>query len=114
MPPGDRIEDSQADDLAKWVSNGAVWPAQSDTKVPVVAGTGYQITPQQRSFWSFQPIRQNTAPKARLASWSHNPIDAFILAKLDEKGLVPSPRASKLALIRRATFDLTGLPPSPA
>ena len=75
---------------------------------------GYQITPQQRVFWSFQPVRKLTPPPARLPEWGRNAIDAFILAKLDEKRLRPSPRAAKLTLIRRATYDLTGLPPSPS
>jgi hypothetical protein len=75
--------------------------------------TGYQITPAQKAFWSYQPIKNPTVPKARLKNWQMNAIDAFILAKLDEKKLVPVAKASKLQLIRRATFDLTGLPPTP-
>jgi Protein of unknown function (DUF1553)/Protein of unknown function (DUF1549)/Planctomycete cytochrome C len=111
MPPGDRLEDTEVADLSKWVSAGAVWP-QSAAPTPA-AGPDYQITPQQRAFWSFQPIKNPVPPQARLDAWKRNAIDAFILAKLDEKKLTPSPRASKLALIRRATFDLIGLPPSP-
>jgi hypothetical protein len=111
MPPGDKLEDTEIADLAKWVSEGAVWP-QSSTPV-ATAGPGYQITPQQQGFWSFQPVKDPRPPKARVPAWSRDSIDVFILAKLDEKKLVPSPRASKLTLIRRATYDLTGLPPTP-
>src|SRR5216684_791159 len=111
MPPGDKLEDTEIADLAKWVNDGAVWP-QSAAPAPS-AGPGYRITAQQRAFWSFQPIKNPTPPPARLEAWKRNAIDAFILAKLDEKKLAPSPRASKLVLIRRATFDLIGLPPSP-
>jgi hypothetical protein len=111
MPPGDKLEEADVADLSKWVSGGAVWP-QSSTPV-ATSGPGYQITPQQRAFWSFQPIKNPAPPAARLEPWKRNGIDAFILSKLDEKKLTPSPRASKLALIRRATFDLIGLPPTP-
>jgi len=111
MPPGEKLEDAELADLTQWVRTGAVWPASSG---PVVStGTGYQISPQQRAFWSFQPIANTPAPKARIASWQSNPIDAFILAKLDEKKLTPAPTTSKQVLIRRATLDLTGLPPTP-
>ena len=111
MPPGDKLEESEVADLVKWVGNGAVW---SGSAAPAVAtGAGYQITPQQRAFWSFQPITNPAPPRARLAAWQRNAIDAFVLARLDEKKLVPSARASKLTLIRRATFDLIGLPPTP-
>jgi cytochrome c553 len=115
MPPGDKLEDSEVADMAKWVSTGAVWPdsVTSPSAPSGPAGGGYQITAQQRAFWSFQPVRKPSAPAARLPEWSRNPIDAFILAKLDEKRLRPSPRASKIVMIRRATYDLTGLPPTP-
>ena len=79
----------------------------------MATGSGYQITPQQRAFWSFEPIKNPVPPSARLAAWQRNAIDAFVLARLDEKKLVPSAHASKLTLIRRATFDLIGLPPTP-
>ena len=111
MPPSDKLEDTEIADLKTWVRTGAAWPESS---APVSPSSQYQITPQQRAFWSFQPIRNPTPPAARLAAWRKNPIDAFILAKLDEKKLAPTQPASKLALIRRATLDLTGLLPTPA
>jgi hypothetical protein len=115
MPPGDKLEDAELADLSKWVSAGAVWPDSGAAAGPSgTAPVGYQITPQQRAFWSFQPVRKATPPAARLPQWGRNAIDAFILAKLDEKRLQPSSRATRLTLIRRATYDLTGLPPTPA
>src|SRR4051812_31230885 len=93
MPPGDKLEETDVADLSKWVSGGAVWPQSS---APVaVTGPGYQITPAQRAFWSFQSIKNLPPPPARLEAWQRNGIDAFILAKLDDKKLTPSPRASK-------------------
>jgi hypothetical protein len=115
MPPGDKLEDAEVSDLARWVSAGAVWPDSAGSAAPPGPSTaGYQITPQQRAFWSFKPVRRLSPPSARLPEWGRNAIDEFILAKLDEKRLRPSPRATRLTLIRRATYDLTGLPPTPA
>jgi hypothetical protein len=72
------------------------------------------ITDTDRAFWSFQPVKQVTPPKAAEDSWRRNPIDAFILSSLRERGLAPSQEAERVTLIRRATFDLHGLPPAPA
>jgi len=65
-----------------------------------------------RRFWSFQPVRPQTPPAVKNQTWVRNPIDPFVLAKLESAGLNPAPEADKLTLLRRATFDLTGLPPT--
>jgi hypothetical protein len=71
------------------------------------------FTQRQRDFWSFQKVKTETPPAVKDESWVANPIDRFILAKLESKGLRPSPPADKVTLLRRASFDLTGLPPTP-
>jgi hypothetical protein len=71
------------------------------------------ITAADRAFWSFQPIQHPAEPAVRDNGWCRNAIDHFILAKLEAEGLTPAPEADRQTLIRRATFDLTGLPPSP-
>jgi len=71
------------------------------------------FTSRQRDFWSFQKIKPQVPPAVKDASWSRTPIDRFVLAKLESKGLHPSPPADKVTLLRRATFDLIGLPPTP-
>src|ERR671913_509143 len=84
---------------------------------PPPAGVGSTLTgltDLARSHWAFKPAKQPAVPAPSDAAWVKTPVDAFILAKLDEKGLKPSPQASKEALIRRATYDLIGLPPTPA
>ena len=68
------------------------------------------FTARQREFWSFQKVKAQTAPAVHDAAWARNEIDRFVLAKLESKGLRPSPPADKITLLRRATFDVTGLP----
>jgi hypothetical protein len=72
------------------------------------------ITAADRAFWSFQQVKQVAVPKAAEDGWCRNPIDALIVLSLREHGLVPSKQADRVTLIRRATFDLHGLPPTPA
>ena len=69
---------------------------------------------EERAHWSFQPVHRSPVPRVRPASRVRTPIDAFVLAKLEERGLGFSPPADRRELIRRVTFDLLGLPPSPA
>ncbi len=110
MPPADKLDAAELSDLWKWVEDGAVWPKADVSHADASTSNRYQITAAQRAFWSFQPVKDPAVPKG----WRGSAVDAFILAKLAEKKLTPSPRASKLTLIRRATYDLTGLPPVPA
>ncbi len=71
------------------------------------------FTLAQRRYWAFQRVRRPVLPRVRNTRWARNPVDAFVLAKLEAKGLRPSPTADKITLLRRATFDLTGLPSTP-
>src|ERR1700750_928041 len=68
--------------------------------------------PAQKSFWSLQPVTNPSVPPVRARAWVKNPIDAFVLAKLEEKGLQPNRPAARLTLLRRVSIDLTGLPPA--
>src|ERR1041385_7382269 len=81
-------------------------PGSSFAQRGMLSGSGPE-------WWSLQPIKRPTAPNVRYTTWVRNPIDAFVLAKLEAKGLHPAPPADRATLIRRATFDLTGLPPTP-
>jgi mono/diheme cytochrome c family protein len=113
MPPKGKLTDQEIDDFSSWVKSGAVWPeaaaASAAPESPV-----YTITQQQRDFWAFRPVQKPAIPQVRDQAWPKNSIDRFILAKLEEKGLRPVKPAGKQALLRRATFDLIGLPPTPA
>src|SRR5262249_6373367 len=71
------------------------------------------ITPDDRGHWAFQPLRVPSVPQVKRTTWTRNPIDRFVLAKLEEQGWSPAKPAESEALVRRLFLDLTGLPPSP-
>ena len=120
MPPRDRlvevsvkpIEPAEIDVLAKWIATGAAEIALP----PDVATTTPDplVTDQDREFWAFRPPQASKVPIVRHAARIRNPIDTFILQKLEAVGLSLAPEADCLTLLRRAAFDLTGLPPEPA
>ena len=106
MPKGGaKLKDNEIADLAQWIKDGAYWPAT------VAVKNDYRIKPEHQSFWSFQPVRHSAAPVVKGAT--NNAIDAFLLAKLEANNLTFNPPADKRTLLRRVTFDLTGLPPTP-
>lgn len=113
MPPSGRLTADQIAVLTLWVKQGAVWPQDHATTPALPAKVPFDIKARARH-WSFQPIKAGKPPKVRNASWPQTPIDNFILAKLEANGLSPAPPADRRTLIRRVTFDLIGLPPTPA
>jgi cytochrome c553 len=120
MPPRKRLVEAmvkpvEADEVAKlarWIELGAPETAEE----PDVAGTAADplVRPEDRDFWSFRQPQSATPPQVAHGDRVRNPIDAFVLRTLEEQGLSLSPEADRLTLLRRATFDLTGLPPEPA
>ncbi len=106
MPPGGKLKPEEIADIESWINNGAPWP-EGKAKPP--APPQYVITPAQRAFWAFQPVRTPAIPKGTAKS----PIDRFVLTALDRQNLKPVRPAARNDLIRRATFGLTGLPPTP-
>jgi mono/diheme cytochrome c family protein len=111
MPMGGKLKDQEIEDLAAWVKAGANWPVSATPVVSPKTGE-YVITPEQRAFWSFQPLKTTPAPTPKDANWAKTNIDRFVIAKLEQEGLKPVAAADKRTLIRRATLDLTGLPPT--
>ena len=112
MPPTGRLKEEEIAAFRDWVRMGAPWPADKAPMAKAPAARPLSDLNEQRKFWSFQPVRKVPPPAVRNPDWAKNPIDAFILARLEEKNLKPAPPADKVTLLRRATFDLTGLPPS--
>jgi hypothetical protein len=114
MPPrknGGRLPDEQIADLEAWVKMGAPDPRISTVAVP--AGPPLSDPEKVRNHWAFKPIQRSAPPAVKNKRWAQDPIDAFVLAKLEAKGMNPAREADKRTLIRRATYDLTGLPPAP-
>jgi hypothetical protein len=107
MPPDGKLPAEVIADLETWVARGLPDPRQS----PTIIGKNAR---DSRSHWAFQPIRRPQVPAVKSVEWVRNPIDAFVLQRLEVAGLTPAPSASKTALFRRITFDLVGLPPTPA
>jgi hypothetical protein len=127
MPPDRKLAAGQIADLKRWVAMGAPHPDASDRRaVGGTSGRAGGVSPlisrdakdakvlqAARGFWAFQPPRDPPPPAVRDASWPSGPLDRFVLAALEARGLKPAPRADKRTLIRRVTFDLIGLPPTP-
>ncbi len=113
MPAGQpRLSDGQIADLRSWVKDGAYWP---ESKAAIAAkGKKYVITPEQRNFWSLVPVKKPAIPTVKNAAWAKSDLDRLLLARMEEKNVVPAPAADRRTLLRRAYYDLVGLPPTAA
>jgi mono/diheme cytochrome c family protein len=114
MPPKERMSDRQIEVLARWVERNLPWPGTTATPEPArPTRAARAVTDAERRFWAFQPIQAPEVPAVHDVAWAQTAVDRFILAGLEGRGLRPAPPADKRTLIRRATFDLVGLPPTP-
>ncbi len=106
MPPApaEKLPDKAVAALRQWIAAGASWPDE--------AGRGETQAAPEKPHWAFQPVGPVAIPRVENTEWPQSAIDRFILAKLEEQGMSPAPPADRTTLIRRATFDLIGLPPS--
>jgi mono/diheme cytochrome c family protein len=112
MPMGNKLKDAQIADFAAWIKAGAVWPKTAVSAAPKSSDGKYLIRPEARNFWSFAPVKEPAAPAVKDAKWARTAIDKFVLAKLEQEGIKPVKSASKRDLIRRASLDLIGIPPT--
>ncbi len=112
MPPEKPLPPAAIEALATWIKAGAIWPQEKASAGS--PSTAESIAAAAKNHWAFQPVRAPAIPVVKGAAWVKSPIDAFVLAKLEAGGLPPAAAADRRALIRRATFDLIGLPPTPA
>lgn len=110
MPPQGKLTAAEIAEFTKWVLAGAPTPASSDVPDRTTNEIDFETG---RRFWSFQPASSQPVPKVQDQSWAKSPIDQFVLAAMEREGLRPSPPADRAALIRRLSFDLLGLPPTP-
>ena len=111
MPPKGKLPPDAVAALTDWVKMGAPDPRTGPSAAPK-PGRVIDIA-EGKKHWAFQPLAKSEPPPVKDNAWCRTPIDRYILAKLEEKGLSPSPEADRRVLIRRAYFDITGLPPTP-
>ncbi|HRX82531.1 MAG TPA: DUF1549 domain-containing protein, partial [Pirellulaceae bacterium] len=108
MPPDGRLPDEVIADFKKWIADGAYWPEGNiDWSQPVESDESPEV------HWSFQALREPTPDSIKNSPWCKTPIDRFLVAKAEPKGIKPVQSSDKRMLIRRATLDLIGLPPTP-
>jgi hypothetical protein len=112
MPPEGKLSPGEVDRLRRWIELDMPWP-ESHAGDSVAPGTAAADRDDPRDWWAFRPVRAATPPAVKDAAWVRSEIDRFILAALEAREMRPSPAADRRPLIRRATYDLTGLPPTP-
>ena len=116
MPPKSRLPAAEVEALTRWVEMGLPWPGGGAAKPAAAGGAkpGFDLKARRDAHWAWKPVEAHDPPDVRDASWPLDPVDRFVLARLDAKGLKPAPETGRRAFARRAAFDLTGLPPTPA
>ena len=110
MPPKGKLPDAEIAELVAWVSRGAPMPAVSEELTQPARKIDFE---SGRQFWSFQPVHEYELPDVKHSNWPQQRIDHFILSAMEREGLSPADRANRATLVRRLSFDLTGLPPTP-
>lgn len=110
MPPKQKLPQHVIDDFEKWITQGAPDP-RTGTSTPLAGASGIDLI-KGRDFWSFRPLSETAAPAVQQVDWPRNDIDRWILAAQEARELQPAADADELTLLRRVTFDLTGLPPT--
>ncbi len=116
MPPGGPLTDDAIAALTEWVAMGAPWPAATTSAVADTPDPSapFDLPERRRTHWAWQPVAASDPPPVTKTDWPATPVDRFILAKLEANGLEPAPDAERSAVIRRLSFDVRGLPPTPA
>jgi len=115
MPPAGKLPQAEIDILTKWVEMGLPIPTEEESEVESSHGMAPQVNEETKKFWSFQPVQRPEVPRPAVAdqgAWGNNEVDAFIWEKLAQANLKPAPAATRQQLIRRAYYDLIGLPPT--
>ena len=113
MPKDGKLPDAVVADLTAWVKMGAPWGKDDGPVASVPVKPAFDLQQRKHDHWAWRPIRATEPPAVKDAAWPRGPVDRFILARLEAKGLAPAPPADKRTLLRRLTFDLIGLPPTP-
>jgi hypothetical protein len=110
MPPKGKLSEEQIGWLTRWIAAGAAFPESGDGNIRGEQGIDFD---EARRFWSFQPLESLPAPDVSDPDWPQTRIDLFTMAAMDREGLSPSKAADRATLLRRLSFDLLGIPPTP-
>lgn len=115
MPPSGKLPKGEIEILTRWVESGLPWTPGTgkEEAEQTPAAPARPTLAESKNYWAYRPLERPAIPPVSDSPFVRNPIDAFILAKLESKGLAPAPAADRVTLIRRAYYDLTGLPPTP-
>ncbi len=108
MPPKDALTTKEVEAINRWIADGAVWPEAGPP-----TGPNFLPTEKHRAWWAFQPVRSAAVPQVKDRTWAMSELDQFILAELEKRSLAPAKPADRRTWLRRVTFDLIGLPPTP-
>lgn len=111
MPPKSRMPEDEIAKLEQWVTSGAAWPVTDEKNTP--RKETFDLQQRKAEHWAWQPVTRPELPAVKNEAWVKDPVDRFILAKLEDANLTPNGAAEPAVLIRRIYFDLTGLPPTP-
>jgi hypothetical protein len=112
MPPKGKLPQKDLATLTRWVKLGLPWTT-GKSESAAAEPKGGVVTQESRNYWCYRPVKRPAIPVVKNHDWVRNPIDAFLLAKIEAKALTPAGAADRIALVRRAYYDLTGLPPAP-
>ena len=112
MPPTGRLSDEQIADLASWVDGGSPWPDEQAPGLPDPS-EAFDLQRRRDEHWAWQPLRSRPPPSVANEDWPRSPVDRFILAELEKQGLASARTVDRHTLLRRVSFALTGLPPTP-
>ena len=111
MPPTGRLSDEQIAFVSEWIRVGAPWPEEPEASPS--PSDAFDLEARKAAHWAWHPVQQGNPPEVHEEDWPANPVDRFLLHKLEQAGLRPADPADRRTLIRRVSFDLTGLPPTP-
>jgi hypothetical protein len=113
MPPSGKLPAEKIAHLRRWVESGAAWPKDSPLSDSTATTRRFEVSEKQKQWWAFQSVCDHDPPEIKTQHWIRNDLDCFVLAPLEAAGIVPASETERIVWLRRATFDLTGLPPTP-
>ncbi len=114
MPPTGKLAPEKIAVLERWIAIGLPWPEEAAPAALPDPSARFDLEQRRAEHWAWQPVREPDIPSPNQADWARNAVDRFLLARLEQEDLAPAADAERRVFIRRASFDLTGLPPTPA